>query len=482
LFRLRQTVAPVLLLALPLALGSCAESGPSILAEVLTRVDPPLSGTARSVLIISLDTVRADHLSVYGYERPTSPNLEAFAQVATLYTQARAASPWTLPSHATLFTGIYPFEHGARTYSKPRNVSSTGRQNNAGPLDREFLTLAELFARNGYRTAGFVANDGFLTSRWAIDQGFEEYDATRGYADDVNRRAFDWLEKIGDEPFFLFLNFMDAHRPYNSSPPEGFTDFGGPEASAATLKGLYPEVLGKPGLRPPEMFERLIGQYDNALANLDAGLGQLFDKLRELRIFEDLLIVITSDHGEYFGEHRLIEHSKDVYEGGLHVPLLIKAPGQAQGRRDDALVSHAHVPGIIISYAALSKITKAEAETLTRHWPRMSVIAENYYSRPRDLRAEWGARFDRVRQVVYDGDYKYIDSSDGKSELYDLSSDPEERVNLFARQPDVAARMSELLRSQTEATRRSETVEVSEDLTDEEIEALRALGYLDDAG
>jgi len=189
--------AAALLLALPFLQG-CADPGPP------------------NVLLITLDTVRADHLSSYGYAKPISPQLDTFARRATRYAVCFATSPWTVPSHASLFTGLHPFEHGAHSF-EPRDK----RRGNVWPLHDNHETLAEVFREEGYDTAGIVANQVYLNSNLNLQQGFDQWEVKRERSAAVNRRVFEWLEEREGRPFFLFVNYLDAHRPYNVEPAAG---------------------------------------------------------------------------------------------------------------------------------------------------------------------------------------------------------------------------------------------------------------------
>jgi arylsulfatase A-like enzyme len=418
---------------------------------------PPAPPRARQVLVLSLDTLRADHLSLYGYERATSPALEALAREATLYTRAQAAAPWTLPSHASMFTGLYPYEHGAHTWPIEDLAALADRGwndlNNVGPLEPHHLTLAEAFAQEGFATGAIVANMAFMDARFGVAQGFDDYDQGRAPVDDVSARALAWIDAHAEEPFFLFVNYMDTHRPYNCTPRDGAWPSGAEHGNV--LVPLTPLVLDLAEEVPPELLTAAVDQYDTAIANLDEGLGRLFDALRARGHYDDMLIVVTSDHGEYLGEHRLLEHSKDVYQGALHVPLLVKTRGQSAPAVDDELISHVHLAGLVLEHSDVDPPAAARAR-LTQHWPRGAVHAENYYTRVKDLRSPWGARFDRVRRVRFDGPLKYIDSSDGAHELYDLAADPREETNRVARPPagaDLARALQDWLARRAPAPR-----------------------------
>jgi arylsulfatase A-like enzyme len=170
-------------------------------------------------------------------------------------------------------------------------------------------------------------------------------------------------------------------------------------------------------------------QYDTAIANLDEGLGDFFETLRKDGLYDNMCLMVTSDHGEFLGEHDLIEHSKDVYQGTLHVPLIVKAPGQTKRMDDHDWIGHVHLPGLILDALAHPETNSP----LRSHWPRRDgVLSENYDSRVHDLRAPWGDRFRRSRRVLVSGSLKTILSSDGNHETYNLLEDPQENLPLMA--------------------------------------------------
>jgi arylsulfatase A-like enzyme len=271
---------------------------------------------------------------------------------------------------------------------------------------------------------------------------------------------------------------MDAHRPYNTTPVEG-----GPAGSAdpdpMAIVRLYQAVM--PGTRrPPEaLVRRVILDYDLGVANADRAVGALLDLLRERGLEEETLVVITSDHGEYFGEHSLVEHSKDVYQPALSIPLLIRDAGQREPGFDDTPFASAHLPRRIARGLAPDVGAR-----LAAHFPRRAgedpVVAENYYSRQRDLGdPRWGHRFERVRRAIYAWPLKWIESSDGADELYDLEADPAERHDIGALRPGDVARLRALLEDRL--SRRPDPAGAESALSPDEAERreLEALGYLD---
>jgi len=424
------------------------------------------------VVFAVMDTVRADHLSVYGYPRPTTPALEALAETATLYTRAQAVAPWTLPSHASMFTGLYPFEHGAHTRGTPDEVEP------AGALAESHATLAEELRDRGFRTGAFVANRAYLARRYGIHQGFDTYRVERLPAARITERALDWIDESPEQPSFLFLNYMDAHTPYSCAPRPEFPTPGGPPEARRVHEELTELVLAREQEAPADRIAAHVAQYDTALANLDEALGALVRGLRERGLFEDTLLVITSDHGEYFGEQRLIGHGVDVYQGALRVPLIVKQPRQVSSRVDADPISHVHLPGLVLA-------STLGAEGLTSgafrdHWPRGAVLSENYFALPNVVRHEWSERFRRVRTALLDGDLKYIHSSDGAHALYDLSRDPRESSNLVDAEPERARDLRERLQALMPDARRAREHTGVEAPTDEELADMKALGYADD--
>lgn len=380
-----------------------------------------------NVVLVVLDTVRADHVSCYGYARQTTRHVDALAESAVRYTNCRATGPWTLPSHASMFTGRFPFQHRADSL---QNEEGEWREL---PLKQEHTTLAEALGALGYRTGGFAANTGYLRTEFQLDQGFDRYVVEREPGIALNARALAWLEE-SEGPFFLFLNYMDAHRPYNTQAlPDGRLADVPCDASVPSeqlLDRMIDIVLRDGEVAPPELERKLTACYDLGIANADLAVGELVAELRRRGLYEDTLLIVTSDHGEYLGEHGLVEHSKDIYEPALHVPLVLKQPGGTEGSVDEGLISLADLPRLVAS-----GLPAPLREDLHEQFPlllqRDFTLAEISLSRERDLRASYGARFRRQRNVYYADAHKLILSTDGQHELYDLEADPGEVTNLY---------------------------------------------------
>ncbi len=449
-----------LLAALAVALASC-------------RRPPALP----NVVLVSMDTVRADHVSVYGHSVRTTPRLEQLAQRSTTYARAVAAGAWTVPSHASMFTGRNAFEHGAHTLPP---VSEEDEQ--VRPLDPSHVTLAETLKELGYATGGIVANAGYLAPRWGLNQGFDEWTVVRGRANVVTTRAIEWLDggRTPDKPFFLFVNYMDAHRPYNAEPIPGLLPREVAPDGGRAVGRLYKLAMPNDQPVPPELVQQVSDQYDTGIAHLDAGVGALLDALEARGLLEDALVIVTSDHGEFLGEHALVEHSKDVYQEVLAIPMIVKAPRQRDARREERMVSHVDLARMILGTLPRDAAAKVEARyplTIGSH----PVVGENYYARLKDLYGHpWSTRFHRVRTALYDGPLKLIASSDGKHELYDLAKDPREQHDLAAERASLVeslVRGLELFKK-SRGTFTGGAPPRPPKLSPEEIEELRALGYV----
>jgi len=427
-----------------------------------------------NVVIITLDTVRADHVGCYGYPVNTTPVLDALAGGATRYTRVVASSPWTVPTHASFFTGKFAFEHGAHGFKVDTPV------NNVNSLPDGELTLAEVFWDEGYTTGAFVANDAFLGPRWRLNQGFETYRVERVRCTEINKKVFAWLDHASKKPFFLFVNYMDAHRPYNARPVQGLLPRRVVNDNGELLETLYEAVMPGTNPVPAGLQQKVIDQYDTALRNLDTGIGELIDRLKRLGVYDNTVFVVTSDHGEFFGEHLLVEHSKDVYEEVLSVPLIVKYPGQNEGIVDATVVSATDLPHMILS-AFSGENWEAQLGKFPDAPGNHEIISEIYYTRTKDLfHPVWGHRFDRIRTAIYDWPFKYIDSSDGEHELYNLEVDRVEGVNLVGSDEATANRLAGRLREFFDSRYRSQERVDQKPLTEEERRRLKSLGYIGD--
>lgn len=415
----------------------------------------PPAGTGRpNVLLIVLDTVRAQSLSLYGHTRRTTPQLDRFAERAVVFDRAYSTAPWTLPSIASMFTGQLPRDTSADWWV---------------PLDDTHPTLAEILASEGYLTAGFVANMVFGNEELGLGRGFAHY-ATflispgqvvlsaslgryfgcwlsehtgcglrkilnyydtlgRKSASEVNDQFLSWLAaRESERPFFAFLNYFDAHHPY--VPPKPFdTMFGplGPRNNPGELRDNY----------GPEEAAAERDAYEGSVANLDDRIGALLDRLDRQGVLQNTLVIITADHGESFLEHGVMHHGYSLYATELHVPLLISWPSRLPaGVRVTTPVSLRNLPATVLELIGSNQRQRAPGFSLSALW---SSVANAAPVDPAAILSETSARLDDppfhpasrgdMSSLVI-GSFHYIRNGDGVEELYDVEKDPWEKTDL----------------------------------------------------
>jgi len=276
------------------------------------KVEQPT--TRPNVILISLDTLRADHLKCYGYHRDTSPNIDAFADESILFEQCIAPSSWTTPSHASLFTGWPPYLHEAGGHAGYR-------------LESHFTTLAELARTNEYLTAAFTEG-GAIAGPLGFYDGFDLYangkpvtSKTPGTAAETFDRANKWLEQYGHLPHFLFVHTYEIHHPYET-PAEDWNKF--------TKPGAEPPETGPPAIGI-EHKDTLRDHYDNGISYTDHVFGEFMERMKSAGLLENTIVVLFSDHGEEFGEHDGMTHGISLYNESLHVPFIVRMPGGQNG-------------------------------------------------------------------------------------------------------------------------------------------------------
>jgi arylsulfatase A-like enzyme len=456
-----------------------------------------------NVVLITMDTVRADHLSLYGYERDTSPRLRELATQATLYTRAVASGDMTLTTHGSLFTGLYGRQHGAhRSETIP-----TGR-----PLAAKFVTAAEILTAAGYWTGAVVANTAYLSNAFGFDQGFQYYDVRspvlllsksppwsprrwlhglcakfaplpsveRKYRDarDINAAIVPLLDRFAERgaPFFLFVNYMDAHLPLIPPPP---FDALWPGKDGTFTTDRYYEILRSvirgDGALPDDVREHLLSQYDGAIAYVDSEIGVLIGELERRGLWENTLFIVTSDHGEAFGENSLLNHGVSVYQDQVAVPLLVRYPGMPGGLRATELASSVDVLPTILDVTGIPlprAVPGRSLRDIAGAGERL-VAAESF-----PFLFEVNPAFRRIERAVFAGPHKLIASTTGKHELYDLSRDASETEDLYEPGDSLAADLEARLTAWLDAmvTEADSSADVPLDAATRD--RLRALGYI----
>lgn len=486
-------------------------------------VDAPRPGP--NIILISLDTLRADHLGCYGYPLETSPNLDAFAKESFLFEHCYSTSSWTLPAHASVFTGLLVAIHRAGTRERWR-------------VDDSLTTLPEIAADRGYLTAAFTQGL-FVAGALGFVQGFDRYsDGTVDQnlvsqrehpepyrAEKIFKQGERWLDEFGDNPFFLFMHTYEIHTPY-SPPPEFARRFGVEPGE---------DNIPTPEIDSQKERDRFRALYDAEIAYTDYVLGTFFDYLKRNGILENTMVVIFSDHGEEFWEHGGVIHGLTLYREQLHVPLIVRLPGTtpASGTVShivstadifstliDAMGSGYTHPSSSISLTPFMAreppktrptrdVIQSEMFQLKRGYYLISgtslrnkYIAQTYYNRPlspmhpkpdddEDLFFAGGeiallnflglAKLQRSKPITQEERDRLLRS--GTEVYYDLASDPGETTSIADADPFGVhtireALLAQLRTSHDEALAARLSTSETEPLTEIEIESLKALGYL----
>ena len=444
-----------------------------------------------SVVFVVLDTVRKDRLGPYGYDRGTTPELDAFADEAAVFEEAVAPAPWTLPVHASMFTGLYPGEHGADQES---------------PYLEGAATLAESLSAGGVATACFSAN-AWITPYTGLTRGFDVHDnffevmpggflsgplarlwrtvndheRLRGFADRAVElgnaaherlaggrgadsktpraidRAIDFLGS--NDAAFCFLNLMDAHLPYY--PPAEYADAFAPGVDASAVCQNAKEFNAGARDIDADEWDAIRGLYDAEIRHLDAEVGRLFDWLRSAGRWEETLVVVCADHGELHGEHGLYGHEFAVYEPLVNVPLFVKAPGLGAGRRSE----QTELVGLydtVLDFAGVDPVDGGRSIEADRSVldPGFDGAAEAFveYARPvvelnqleskarrAGVALDPDSRFYSRMRAVRRPDAKYIENERIDDEFYRLDRDPDETTNLHAGSGPIADELRDRL-------------------------------------
>ena len=434
----RQRLAGVVAAAVLAAVG--IEGGGWLFERIAIVRSPAAAPGKPNILVIVIDTLRADHLSSYGYGRPTTPNIDRLANQGVLFERAFSASSWTAPSHATMLTGRLPSEHQVEWNKN---------------LDNRYPVIPELLRRQGYRTAAFTGNSDWFSRRVGFGRGFihfEDYfysvpdmlvrtvygrtlsklwvfrrlglstgmlaEKERRRAPLINRSALRWIQREPETPFFVFLNYYDVHEPY-------------------VPRSAYHETWSK---STKVSGTANIDNYDGEIAYVDEYIGQLLREVEAFRLAQPLLVILTSDHGESFGDHGFYLHANSLFLNELHVPLIFWWPGTIPaGVRIDAPVTNAALPATVMDLTVGDR-TVFPGASLARDWKGHRPVSDLG-----DVVAEIARQpFAVETQPVYHGwmksvltaEWHYIEHEKFGSQLYAWRSDPGE-LNDVAKRPDL---------------------------------------------
>ncbi len=449
--------------------------------------------TGPNVVFVTIDTLRADALSSYGYPRKTSPTIDHIAAQGTRFEDLVAAASWTKPSTGTLLTGLFPSRHGALYHGSQLHTPAGTK------------TLAETFRAAGFETAGFVSNPN-IKAVFNFDRGFDLWfdapaqdtltlsslrdslfgavlaDLTRyqfnwKYANDctaMNAHILPWLDAHHDKPFFLYLHYIDPHEPY--SPPEPYaTDFAQDHGFP-----LFNER------------KRLVGRdlYDAEIRYMDDGIAELEARLEKLGLVDNTLLLITSDHGEEFFEHGVLGHGFSLFQEVVHVPLILRGPGVAVGRVVTDPVATHDIAATLLDLAGTGQQQLGDGRTFAQLVkPEPAPLAPSVHY----IESEFGENEDDTRSFVFsglrDGMYKLVlterDTNNppgptGRQQLFDLRADPHEQHDLMhdPAQHERVKALLELLRAHSQVLQETGFRDVPTLMLSDDIRAgLEALGY-----
>jgi arylsulfatase A-like enzyme len=424
---------------------------------------------APNVLLLVIDTARWYEFSEADSLSGVTPHLLARSAEGTSFVRAFSAAPWTLPSHATIFTGLWPFETDADWRH---------------PLAREPMTLAERLTKQGWATGGFVANLAYCSREYGLARGFVHYEdfpksfsefvasssigrrllastelrVLVGYNDlpgrrnaaQINAEFLGWVDRIGDQPFFGFLNYFDAHEPY-SAPGDELERFGSTAARRPDLWWHTERGAQRPFKEqmPAEEVAAERNAYRGALGYIDRQIDSLLGELDRRGLLDNTMVIVTADHGEQFGEHGMFAHGNSFYPHVLHVPLLLRLPGRIPaGRTVSVPVSLRDIPATVMALVAPSDTMHFPGAPLDEYWtaaaepaPRSHRLLYASYNRE-DGKPAWGLHADG---------YHYMRDPDGKEEIYDAEADPLETRDLIG--TPVGDSLLPILRSKHDSVR-----------------------------
>jgi arylsulfatase A-like enzyme len=434
----------------------------------------------RNVLLLTIDSLRADHLGCYGYGPPTSPRIDAFAAQAALFRHAYATTPWTLPSHVSILTGLNADVHGVDT--------------DKAILSDKAVTLAEALHQHGYWT-GAVVCAPLLRRRYGLDQGFDVYDIGLMGANyrrarlvkvaaGVTDKALHYIDDHEAQPFFLWLHYWDPHYDYN--PAQQYVDLFDPDYHGR-IDGL--DIQNRTDIAPG-MDERdlrhLIALYDGEIRYTDDAVGALLDGLHKRGLMQNTMIVLVADHGEEFLDHGGTGHTWTCYEELMRVPLVIRVPWiKPAAQAFDQQVSQIDILPTVLAALSIdydkSSVQGRSLMELIAHGAPLggrALLMETRAGRlqPRGKIGRWTAVL-TSRGIKY---HRYL-RDEAVEMMFDLAGDPREQSDLSGRRPDEASELSrqlQLLRGRDERLRERLRIGREEKLNTEQVEMLRGLGYI----
>ena len=427
-----------------------------------------------NIILIVVDTLRTDHVGCYGYHRNITPNIDKLAQEGILFRNAISSAPWTAPSVATMLTSQYPCVLGIR--------------NHCVVIDSRFPLISEVLKQHGYATHGIVSH-AFLSANLGFAKGYDSYDegpaSSHGGISSpaVTYKAVSFLQKKHEEPFFLFAHYFDPH--YNFRLHGEYNYYPSYKGAVRDNHPILPLRQIRHSLSKDDI-KYLLALYDSEIAFTDAHIGQLLDELKKQGLYEDSIIIITSDHGEEFMERGWIGHSITLYQELIHVPLIMKLP-RCKARIIDSPVGLIDIAPTIYQYMGLKTPDGSEGKPLDIS-PHASITTRPIFSETFKT-ALLGDRIEKIvvpiiafRSIISGNSKLIYDEKKDLEQIYDLSEDPDERSNLAGQHGTQNKRLKALLSEWIDYVeakqKRGPTQSEKELFTPEQRKQLESLGYL----
>jgi len=415
------------------------------------RVEKP------NIVLIVVDTLRKDHLGCYGYERDTSPNIDRLAAKSVVYDNAFSQAPWTLPAVAALLTSRHPSELGIQGFRKRI------------PEDEVFIQ--EILSASGYATHAVVSHD-FIGAKWGFDQGFDSFDSFAGghrtsSAEKVTRAALQIVDRFEEGPTFLFVHYFDPHFLYMEHEAYRFS---GPPPDADSEWWLMPfkklRTQADRGQISREQRDYLVARYDSEIAFTDEQIGRLLDKVASTGRLESSIVILTADHGEEFLDHGGLSHTT-VFNELINVPFIVKWPGSVEPVRSPRYVAHVDLLPTLLDYIGIPLDHGVGGMHLRERSSGSPIFSET-------------RRYKQLTAVIQDGVKLVYDEGKDRVQFFDLQYDPSEREALSEMDAGdhLLVELAEFRHRTQEALARLEQEDEIE-ITDEELEKLKALGYVD---
>jgi arylsulfatase A-like enzyme len=425
-----------------------------------------------NVILISIDSLREDHVGTYGYPKATTPNIDSMAAEGVVFENAVSTTSWTLPSHISMLTSLFSEAHGVIGAGDSLADSAT--------------TLSEVFQSGGYAT-GAVVSGPFLNRRFGFNQGFDVYDDETVSFAEINDshqgvtsplthgRAVELLEDFAGAPFFLFLHYWDVH--YDYAPPAPYDkmfdpDYEGTVSSENFIRNdkIHPDM-------DPRDLEHVVALYDGEIAYTDSYLGKLFDELRRLDQWDNTMIVVTSDHGDEFFEHGNKGHRNTLYGELINVPLIVKFPqSRWGGQRIDSLVGIVDIAPTMLEVAGLPPQAESSGRSLKALLEQGEAPTARLYFADVDRRV----KSVNTKQSKLIAHWRRDPGEELQVELYDLARDPGEQLDLSSESAEQVVQLRRALQTWVRAARElaKHLGESGYEQDPEMVRTLRSLGYI----